>query len=112
MRSRVLLVQKESLVEVGPLRNDHLLADGIVELPCLVTLRIPNEHTLLHVRAKAAERSLVLLNQHIRCASPNSQQREIRLGPKECLMGCHASHRCRGDPVVNMNEGGEGFTPE
>jgi hypothetical protein len=32
------LVQKEMLIKVCPLRNDHLLGVGVVELPSLVTL--------------------------------------------------------------------------
>ena len=46
LRSRILLIQKESLIKVSFLRNEHLLANRIVELPCLITLGISNEDTL------------------------------------------------------------------
>ena len=47
----VLGARKVPLVEDGAFRDDNLLCSRIVELPALVTGRITDEDTLLHVRA-------------------------------------------------------------
>jgi hypothetical protein len=77
------LVHEELLIKVCPFRDDHLLGLRLVELPCLVSLRVPNEDALLHVRPKAPKRPLVLLNEHIGSTAPNTKHGQIRLAPKE-----------------------------
>src|SRR6201746_2156922 len=66
-----------SLVKVSSLSNNCLLGGWVVELPALVSLRIANEYTLLHVQSEA--RSLVLLHMHICSAPPHSKVRDVRL---------------------------------
>jgi hypothetical protein len=77
------LVHEELLIKVCPFRDDHLLGLRVVELPCLVSLRVPNEDALPHVQPKAPKRPLVLLNEHTGSAAPDIKHRQIRLTSKE-----------------------------
>jgi hypothetical protein len=87
------------------------LGPRIVELPSLVSLRIPNEDALLHVWSKTPKRPLVLLNENISGAASNAKHRQIRLGPKKRLMRSWVRQSYSDDPVVNMNECWKGLSP-
>jgi hypothetical protein len=108
----MLLKHRKAFIKVCTLWNKHLFGQGIVELPALVTLRVSNEDTLLHVRSKAPKASLVLLNQDMGSTAPNTQMREIRLVPIECFMWSGSLKRSSGHLIAHMDEGGDGFAPE
>jgi hypothetical protein len=104
LRCQWLLIDEKAFIKVSTLRNDYLLGDRIVELPCLVSLRVSNEDALLHVRSKAPKRSLVLLDQDISSAAPNSKPRDIRFDSIERFMRGFVRQSSRSDPVADMNE--------
>ena len=47
--SGTLREREVSLIKVSSLSNHCLLRSGIVELPALISLRVANEYTFLHV---------------------------------------------------------------
>ena len=63
----VLEARKVALVEDSAFRDDDLLGGGVVELPALVAIRVPDEDALLHVQAKRT--TPVLLHMHIQWLS-------------------------------------------
>jgi hypothetical protein len=110
-RQRQTLGEREiSLVKVSSLSNHCLLGGGIIELPALVSLRIANEYTLLHVRSKA--RSLVLLHMHIGSASPHWKVGDVRLSPMPQFIRSSASDSLSRASVPHMDECCKTFTPE
>jgi hypothetical protein len=99
-----------SLVKVSSLSNHCLLGGWVVELPALVSLRIANEYTLLHVRSEAG--SLVLLHMHIGSAPPYTKVGDVRLSPIPQFIRCSASDSVCRAPVPHMDECSKTFTPE
>ena len=104
MRCQWLLIDEKAFIKVSMLRNDYLLGDRIVELPCLVSLRVSNEDALLHVHSKTPKWPLISLDQDIGCAAPNSKPRDIRFHSIECFMRCFVRKSSCGDLVADMNE--------
>jgi hypothetical protein len=110
-RRRWMLGEREiSLVKVSSLSNHCLLGSGTIELPALVSLRIANEYTLLHVRSKAS--SLVLLYMHIGSATPYSKVGDVRLSPMPQFIRSSTSDSLCMASVPHMDECCKTFTPE
>jgi hypothetical protein len=99
-----------SLIKVSSLSNHCLLGGGIIELPALVSLRVANEYTLLHVRSKT--RSLVLLHMHIGSAPSYSKVGDVRLSLMPHFIGSSTSDSLCRASVPHMDEGCKTFTPE
>jgi hypothetical protein len=104
LRCQWLLIDEKVFIKVSTLQNNYLLGDRIVELPCLVSLRVSNEYALLHVCFKAPKRPLVLLDQYISDAAPNSKPRDIRFDSIECFMRGFVRKSSRSDLVADMKE--------
>ena len=102
--------REKPFIKVCTLTDDNSSGSGIVELPTFVALRIPNEDTLLHMRAKVCP--LVSLYMHIGSASPDTQVTKIRLATMPDLIRSLAIQRRGRTAVENMNSSSQSFTPE
>ena len=88
------------LIEFSPLRDDCLLGGRVVETPALVTLRIAQEDTFLHVRSKALP--LVLLHKHIGSAAPDANVAHFWLLLVPGLVGV-LSGKAGGEAISDMD---------
>ena len=68
--------------------SEQHLCVGIVEQPTFVPTRITQENTFLHVRLQRV--ALVLLNEDICKASPNTKMRDIWFALEPSLIGSFA----------------------
>jgi len=99
--SRTFREGEVPFIKVSSLRDNSLLDGGVVEFPSLVSLRVANKDTLLHMRVKAFP--LVLLNVHIGSTPLASKMGHIRLPFMPQFIGSSSLDSISGAFIPNMD---------